>query len=611
MTYTRPIPLEKLPYTPIELGEMLENNEKEREIEVEGYGKGRLVISRQNKNKPFFYADEANIEANQKAAKQLQIAETAFNAPLLLSPVLGLATGIPKIVKSKQKQTIDLAAMKARESNLESSVNLNKTVDGVFQMPMRQVRDIVRIAKRNKISYKQAEEYLNLKLKGVEPSGTLNPGSSVETLTKRFMKSPKDRFPGADDIKGQEQPKPKLPPKVTTNEKMKEALLNDEAIILNPTYRGGKITVRNEADFFDVSAALIGPGQEIKKDSKGRKIPYDRRKVTEFGGKKGDQRELVFKHLQKKLGKKNITRAEFDKYAQEQIKAEKDLRKAIKLLNLRAYASEKGIDLSEYPTKEAQLEFLNEINKAKRNKTGYTDYKETFDYGHIISAKTGFRLEDLGMNRISNTEIESARNIESRDPYTNRIIEILQEGNRERGSRRDFIPEVQMMRNTAGTVAEDFIKWRSNQPGARGPNLYKILDKFIPREQHENYLRFVQKRFYERRQVAGSFKNYLEFELGIPYKRFNKLGRKLQLQLRRDYEKEVAEAGIVVGRQQYDQAYQWMTEAIDEFIGLHHAHKDKRVRAPKEAGALYDIEDLMPRDIDTLLDMILPDSIND
>jgi len=201
MTYIKPIPLEELPYTPVELGEMLENKEKEREIEVEGYGKGRLVISRQNKNKPFFYADEANIPANQKAAKQLQIAETAFNAPLLLSPVLGLATGIPKIVKSKQKQTIDLAAMKARESNLESSVNLNKTVDGVFQMPMQQVRDIVRIAKRNKISYKQAEEYLNLKLKGVEPSGTLNPGSSVETLTKRFMKSPKDRFPGADDIK--------------------------------------------------------------------------------------------------------------------------------------------------------------------------------------------------------------------------------------------------------------------------------------------------------------------------------------------------------------------------------------------------------------------------
>ena len=611
MSYIKPIPLEELPYTPVELGEMLDNDEKEREIEIEGYGKGRLVISPQNKNKPFFYADEANLPANQKAAKQLQVAETAFNAPLLLSPLLGLASGIPKIVKDRTRAQIKKARMSADESNLEGAINLKQTVDGVFNMPSQQVRDIVRIAKKNKISYKQAEEYLNLKLKGVEPSGTLNPGSSVETLTKRFMKSPKDRFPGADDIKGQEQSRPKLPPKVTTNEKMKQALLNDEAIILNPTYRGGKITVRDEADFFDVSAALIGPGQETKKDSKGRKIPYDRRGVTEFGSAKSAQRDKVYKHLQAALGPKNITRTEFNKYAKEQVEAEKDLRKAIKLLNLRAYAAEKGIDLSEYPTKEAQLEFLNQINKAKRAKTNYTDYRETFDYGHIISAKTGFRLEDLGMNRISNTEIEAAHNIVSRDPYTQKIIEILQEGNRERGSRRDFIPEVQMMRNTAGSVVEDFVKWKSNQPGAKGPNLYKILDKFIPREQHENYLRFVQKRFYEKRQVAGSFKNYLEFEEGIPYERFKKLGRKLQLKLRRAYEKEVTEAGIVIGRQQYDQAYQWMREAIDEFIGLHHLDKAKRIRGPKEAGALYDIEDLMPRDIETLLDMILPDSIND
>lgn len=612
MSYIKPIPLEELPYTPVELGEMLENDEKEREIEVEGYGKGRLVISKQNKNKPFFYADEANIPANQKAAKQLQVAETAFNAPLLLSPLLGLATGIPKIAKDRTRAQIKKARMSADESNLEGAINLKQTVDGVFNMPSQQVRDIVRIAKKNKISYKQAEEYLNLKLKGVEPKGTLNPGS--DRLSRGYKKG--GLFdPNRDDTimysSTPDQPRPKLPPKITTNEKMKKALLNDEAIILNPTYRGGKITVRDEADFFDVSAALIGPGQETKKDSKGRKIPYDRKGVTEFGSAKSAQRDKIYKHLQAALGPKNITRTEFNKYAKEQVEAEKDLRKAIKLLNLRAYAAEKGIDLSEYPTKEAQLEFLNQINKAKRAKTNYTDYRETFDYGHIISAKTGFRLEDLGMNRISNTEIEAAHNIVSRDPYTQKIIEILQEGNRERGSRRDFIPEVQMMRNTAGTVVEDFIKWRSNQPGAKGPNLYKILDKFIPREQHENYLRFVQKRFYEKRQVAGSFKQYLENELGMPYKRFNKLGRKLQLQIRRDYEKEVAEAGIVIGRQQYDQAYQWMREAIDEFIGLHHLDKAKRIRGPKEAGALYDIEDLMPRDIETLLDMILPDSIDD
>jgi hypothetical protein len=539
-----------------------------------------------------------------------------ISTPLTYAAISGGIKGASKL-KPKHlgiTQTIEpYTPPKGLGKTPRNMVNITNQVDEVFNMPSVKVQDIIKVAKRNKISYKQAEEYLNLKLKGFEPTGTLKPGSS--RLSRGYKKG--GLFdPNRDDTimysSTPNQPRPKLPPKITTNEKMKQALLNDEAIILNPTYRGGKITVRDEADFFDVSAALIGPGQEIKKDSKGRKIPYDRKGVTEFGSTKSAQRDKIYKHLQAKLGINNITRTEFNKYAAEQIAAEKDLRKAIKLLNLRAYASAKNIDLSDYPTKESQLEFLNYINKRKRAKDPkYIDYRETFDYGHIISAKTGFRLEDLGMNRISNTEIETARNIESRDPYTNRIIEILQEGNRERGSRRDFIPEVQMMRNTAGTVAEDFIKWKSNQPGAKGPNLTKILDKFIPRELHENYLRFIQKRFYERRQVAGSFKEYLEYEIGMPYERFKKLGNKLQLRIRRDYEKEVAEAGIVIGRQQYDQAYTWMIEAIDEFIGLHHLHKDKRIRAPKEAGTLYDIEDLLPRDIDTLLDMILPDSFNE
>lgn len=556
---------------------------------------------------------EANILKGISDATQI---DERISTPLTYMALGAGAKGLGKI-KPKHlgiKQTIEpYTPPKGLGKTPRKMVNVTNQVEEVFNMPTAKVQDIIKVAKRNKISYKQAEEYLNLKLKGFEPTGTLNPGSS--RLSRGYKKG--GLFdPNRDDTimysSTPDQPKPKLPPKVTTNEKMKQALLNDEAIILNPTYRGGKITVRDEADFFDVSAALIGPGQEIKKDPKGRKIPYDRKQVTEFGGVKSAQRDKLYKHLQAELGIKNITRTEFNKYAKEQIAAEKDLRKAIKLLNLRSYAANKGIDLSEYPTKEAQLDFLNYINKRKRAKDPkYIDYKETFDYGHIISAKTGFRLEDLGMNRISNTEIESAHNIVSRDPYTQKIIEILQEGNRERGSRRDFIPEVQMMRNTAGTVVEDFVKWKANQPGAKGPNLTKILDKFIPRELHENYLRFVQKRFYEKRQVAGSFKNYLEFEEGIPYERFKKLGRKLQLQLRRAYEKEVAEAGIVIGRQQYDQAYQWMREAIDEFIGLHHLDKAKRIRGPREAGALYDIEDLMPRDIETLLDMILPDSIND
>merc|ERR1711981_269190 len=152
-----------------------------------------------------------------------------------------------------------------------------------------------------------------------------------------------------------------------------------------------------------------------------------------------ERRDMVFNHIKNSLRKNNkdgtgtdITRNEFNQYAKEQIEAEKDLRKAIKLLNIRSYASLKNIDLSDYPTSEAQLELLNQINKAKvkprrrkdRNtreftedlesfearteiwkletapSQQYTDYKETFDYGHIISAKTGFRAEDLGMNRI-------------------------------------------------------------------------------------------------------------------------------------------------------------------------------------------------------------------
>ena len=466
---------------------------------------------------------------------------------------------------------------------------------GIFELPSQEFKELGKLAKQPGINSLTLARRFQLQKKALERKYGKRPDSDLQG-----MATPN-------------QPRPKLPPKVTTNEKIKKALLNDEAIILNPTYRGGKITVRNEADFFDVSAALIGPGQETKKDAKGRKIPYDRRGVTEFGGKKSDQRTKIYNHIKSKLKKSvHITREEFDKYADEQVAAEKDLRKAIKLLNLRSYAAAKNIDLSQYPTKESQLQFLNEINKAKRNKTGYLDYKETFDYGHIISAKTGFRIEDLGLNRISNTEIETAHNIVSRDPYTQRIIDILQEGNRERGSRRDFIPVVQMLRNSAGSVVEDFVKWKSRQY-LYGPkekddigSITKILDKFLPRDQHDNYLKFIQKRFYERRKLSGSLKTYVENELGIPYSEFKKMNNRLQLKVRRMYEQDIKESGNVIGRQQYDQAEMWMRDAIDEFIGLHHFSTPKKLRTTKDMEDLNKIGENLPRNIDTLLDMILP-----
>jgi hypothetical protein len=400
-------------------------------------------------------------------------------------------------------------------------------------------------------------------------------------------------------------------PKVSTNEHIKRALLNDQNIILSPTYKGGQITRRDHADFFDVSAALIGGGQEDARDPSGRKIDYNRAKVTEFGGTKSEKRDLVYNHINSKI-KGGISREEFNEYAKEQIEAEKDLRKAIKLLNVRAYASMKGIDLSEYPTKESQLELLSEINKAKKNKTGHLDYKETFDYGHIISAKTGFRLEDLGMNRISNTEIEAAHNIVSRDPYTQKIIEILQEGNRERGSRRDYHPTIQRMRNTAGSVVEDFIKWKANK-GDDSVNLTKILEKFIPKDQHENYLQFIQKRFYEKRALGyATKKEFVEEVYGFPYKLYKDMPNKQKHEIDKAYVKQRSESGIVAGKQQYDQAGEWMLEAIDEFIGLHHFDKAKQLHNTKESTQLQDIHDFhtdtgAPLTIEDLLDMILPD----
>tara|TARA_B100000508_G_C11453052_1_gene275184 strand:- start:45 stop:1841 length:1797 start_codon:yes stop_codon:yes gene_type:complete len=118
--YTKPIPLDKLPETPAVYGEMIEeyNQTKKtvsRDIEVEGLGKGRLVLSKQNKGKPFFYADEANIEANQKAAKQLQTAETIANLPLILAPFFTIAKGGQRIIKQKRSNEIKKAALAAED----------------------------------------------------------------------------------------------------------------------------------------------------------------------------------------------------------------------------------------------------------------------------------------------------------------------------------------------------------------------------------------------------------------------------------------------------------------------------------------------------------------
>ena len=152
-------------------------------------------------------------------------------------------------------------------------VNITNQVDEVFNMPSMKVQDIVRVAKKNKISYKQAEEYLNLKLKGFEPTGHLSRVlvDLVEVIKKVDCLILTEMILLCIALHQINQDLNYLL-KSQLTKRWKQALLNDEAIILNPTYRGGKITVRHEADFFD-RTALIGPGQEIEKDSKGRNLP--------------------------------------------------------------------------------------------------------------------------------------------------------------------------------------------------------------------------------------------------------------------------------------------------------------------------------------------------
>ena len=129
--YTKPIPLDQLPETPAVYGEMLEEFDKtkrtvERETEVKGLGKGRLVMSRQNNYKPFFYADEANIAANIQTAKQLSVAENIVNLPAIAAPIVGIAKGARRLVKQQSLNKAKKTYMKVDEQ-LEQADRLNNS----------------------------------------------------------------------------------------------------------------------------------------------------------------------------------------------------------------------------------------------------------------------------------------------------------------------------------------------------------------------------------------------------------------------------------------------------------------------------------------------------
>ena len=187
-------------------------------INETAYGKFRQKgLQKQQELQQNLYNESSNLERsllfpeqNQTEAKILkgisdvtQIDER-ITTPATMLAIGGAAKGLSKL-KPKHlgiSQTVTPYTPKDLGGKVpRKTINITQQVDEVLSQRPFTTAEIVKVAKRNKISFTQAEEYLNLKLKGFEPTGTLNPGSSRETLQKRFMKSPKDRFPDGGDVK--------------------------------------------------------------------------------------------------------------------------------------------------------------------------------------------------------------------------------------------------------------------------------------------------------------------------------------------------------------------------------------------------------------------------
>ena len=86
-------------------------------------------------------------------------------------------------------------------------VNITNQVDEVFTTPSFTVQEIVKVAKKNKISYAKAAEYLKLKKQGIVPTQSINPGTNagliegdlpLNVIHARLMKGAKDK--GAGDM---------------------------------------------------------------------------------------------------------------------------------------------------------------------------------------------------------------------------------------------------------------------------------------------------------------------------------------------------------------------------------------------------------------------------
>jgi len=141
-------------------------------------------------------------------------------------------------------------------------VNITDQVDDVFNMKPTKVQEIVRIAKKNKISYKKAQQYVDLKEKGIIPTETLNPGTNagliegnlpLNVIHARLMKGAKDK--GAGDM---QMKRPK-------SGNIQQTLASGSVGMTQLSTRGPKETY---SQYFDKVMTRIG----ARKDADGRWI---------------------------------------------------------------------------------------------------------------------------------------------------------------------------------------------------------------------------------------------------------------------------------------------------------------------------------------------------
>lgn len=107
LTYQKPIPLEQLPHTPKETGLLIKDFKKNkgktvrRDVTIKGLGSGQLIMRDNNAGKGIVFIPDSNKAYHQQTMNRLNIAQTAANIPMMISPLVGLGKGLHKIGNQK------------------------------------------------------------------------------------------------------------------------------------------------------------------------------------------------------------------------------------------------------------------------------------------------------------------------------------------------------------------------------------------------------------------------------------------------------------------------------------------------------------------------------